>query len=197
MLRFDIILPTIGRDSLLPTIESVLNQEHQNWLLWIREDGICIPDHLVDHIKDDRICWSGFSIKHEHHYGAFTRNAAIAKGNAEWIAYIDDDDEWLPNHLSTHARIIKENSGVDMVRTAGRMFKMGHKHPRSSKRVKKYGPINTDDILTVGMSHTRALFEKTSQWQPCDNHDHLLWQEMLAAGGQAEESTITTFNFRR
>jgi hypothetical protein len=59
------------------------------------------------------------------------------------------------------------------------------------------GPVNSQDILTVGMAHTREIFNKTSGWQPVDNHDHLLWREMLATGGVPAIAHEVTFEFER
>lgn len=197
MLRFDIILPTIGRESLRRAIDSVIKQSYQDWLLWIIADQIVIPNCWPMELDDRIIVYETIDLPASPDSGARARNFGIHQGDADWIAYIDDDDEWLPNHLETHARMIEENPGVSMSRTAGQSFMMKHKSPRSSKKARKLGPINTIDILTVGMAHTRTLFSKTDGWQACDNHDHLLWKQLLAAGGQYVSSDEVTFLFER
>jgi hypothetical protein len=83
-----------------------------------------------------------------------------------------------------------------MVKTSGQSFKMGRVHPRTSARVRKAGPVNSDDILTVGMAHTRQIFYETIGWQPQDNHDRLLWGDMLGEGGVAEITDDITFLFK-
>lgn len=53
-----------------------------------------------------------------HHQGAGpTRNAAMEEAidlGAEWVAFLDDDDEWLPHHIETCLRIADE-TGADVV----------------------------------------------------------------------------------
>ena len=197
-MRFDIVLPTIGRDSLASAVESVVNQTHVNWTLYIIGDGVAAEhyptlDELYRHPQVE--CYS--LIERHASYGAEARNHGISLGDAEWIAYIDDDDEWWPNHLETHARMIEEHPGVNMVRSGGQSFFMKHRSPRSSKLKRKMGPVNTTDILTVGMSHTRELFLQTPGWRPEDNHDHALWRDMLTAGGHPAVSEEVTFLFER
>jgi glycosyltransferase involved in cell wall biosynthesis len=196
-LKFDIILPTIGRDSLRQSIQSVIDQTYQNWLLWIIVDQVNLFNAWPSSLDKRIICWEIVTCPANNDWGARARNFGICKGERRWITYIDDDDEWLPHHLSTIDRLIKDNPGVNMIRTAGQSFKLKHKSPRSSQLVRKMGAVNSTDILTVGMAHTRGIFGKTQGWQPCDNHDHLLWREMLVAGGIAIESKEVTFHFSR
>lgn len=191
---FDIILPTIGRSSLYQAVRSVLDQEYPHWFLYIIEDGT--PCSFED-IKDERVIMYTRIGLPNNDYGAWARNYGISQSSSEWIAYIDDDDEWLPGHLSTLVELIKLNPEANMLRTAGQSFTWRHKSPRSSKLIKKLGSVNTEDILTVGMCHTRKLFQKTHGFQPCDNHDKLLWEEMIQQGGKPAITNQVTFQFER
>lgn len=202
MLTFDIILPTTGRESLGAAMQSVWDQSYRDWNLLIVCDGcgpILLPFDSEDVMR--MICIPTDRLPRNppphNDYGAWARNRGMSEGHNAWVAYIDDDDEWLPHHLSTLARLIEENPDVNMVRTAGQSFMMKHKSPRSSKLVRKMGSVNSTDILTVGMAHTRDLFKQTTGWKPVDNHDHMLWREMLTAGGKAVESDAVTFHFHR
>ena len=196
MLTFDIILPSVGRESLKTAIRSVFTQDYSSWKLFVYEQGPHTDlSEFALNGKTRFAYWWDSQIHNDS--GAWSRNAMIHYGKSEWIAYLDDDDEWLPQHLSTIAKLIENNPDVNMVRVAGQSFMMKHRHPRSSQLVRKMGPINSTDFLTVGMAHSRDLFKHTTGWQPVDNHDHLLWREMLAAGGKAVESDAVTFHFRR
>lgn len=196
-MKFDIILPTIGRKSLLETIKSVIAQEIESWRLWIVADN-CHLDHDWPMELDKRIeVCEIHTLPRNSDYGARARNYGIRQGDAPWIAYIDDDDVWLPNHLTILSECVKLRTDANMLRTYGRSFSWRHKSPRSSKLVRKLGPVNDRDILTVGMAHARKLFEKTTGWQPVDNHDHILWGELLAAGGVSAIIPEVTFEFER
>lgn len=195
-MRFDIILPTIGRPSLETTIQSVLAQEYKDWHLYIVADGHCVTQNKLEKYFSEKISCDMLS-KFHNDYGAASRNNGISLGHSAWIAYVDDDDIWLPNHLTTLVSLGALRTDANMLRTAGRSFAWRHKSPRSSKLVRKIGPVNTQDILTVGMAHTRELFNKTTGWQPADNHDHMLWKEMLGAGGISHVTETITFEFER
>ena len=88
-------------------IKSVVNQTYKDWLLVIVDDSPADYE-LRDEVKrmaeewcsrDSRITY----IQHDKNYGAQrARNTAlkIAVDNSyEFIAYLDDDDEWLPMKL--------------------------------------------------------------------------------------------------
>lgn len=93
-----VVIPTFGRPSLLRrAIVSVLQQTRTDFELVVVVDGTDPKSVTVlEAIEDDRIVWiqlpgaSGSS-------GA--RNAGCQKATGEWIAFLDDDDEWLPTKL--------------------------------------------------------------------------------------------------
>jgi len=192
--KFDIILPSVGRLSLFQAIDSVLHQEHKDWNLYVVCDGI---GHLEGAVDDPRVQVLTSDQPRHQDFGAWARNKGIAVGTNPWIAYIDDDDIWLPNHLSTLSSLREENSQATLLRTSGRSFYWRRKSPRSKETVRKLGQVNTTDILTVGMSHRRDLFKLTEGWKPEDNHDKTLWNAMKSLGALSVESEAVTFEFAR
>jgi glycosyltransferase involved in cell wall biosynthesis len=192
--KFDIILPSVGRLSVLQAVESVIRQDHDDWHLWVVCDGLRGLANIID---SDKITVIGSNAPAHEDFGAWARNHGISLGSNPWIAYIDDDDVWLPNHLSTFKDLLSRHPDATMLRSAGRSFSWRRKSPRSKERVRKLSTINETDILTVGMAHTRELFKCTAGWLPCDNHDKLLWNAMLGAGGKAMVMPSVTFEFAR
>lgn len=196
-MKFDIILPTVARGSLFNAINSVCQQTYNDWTLWVVQDGTYASDMLTQAFPNPNVRFV-HKERTEDDSGASARNYGISLGDADWIAYIDDDDEWLPHHLATIVNLHQLVPETEMIRTAGQPFKMGHKSPRSSKRVPKLGPVNSADILTVGMVHTRLLFYETDGWLPVDNHDHVLWKQMqISAQAPPIECEAVTFLFER
>lgn len=197
--HFDIILPTVCRYALRDAILSVLAQTYPRWLLYVISDGVHYPGD-ADLPVDNRIRYLYLPERYDD-IGATPRNTGIDLGTSEWIAYIDDDDRWLPHHLQHHADLIRSSPGVSMSRSSGQIFLSRRRHPRTKERREKLGAVNTTDILTVGMVHTRELFSRTGGWS-CDPkdrevHDRKLWNDMLAAGGVAIKSEEVTFRFLR
>ena len=105
-----VIIATYNRASILPrAIQSVLNQTHNNFELLIIDDGsIDNTEDVVHSFKDSRIR----SHKHKHNLG---QNAALNTGlrlaEGSYIAFLDSDDEWLPENLEKQlARFEKDNT---------------------------------------------------------------------------------------
>jgi predicted AlkP superfamily phosphohydrolase/phosphomutase len=111
-----VVMPTYNRATLLPrAIQSVLEQQHENWELIIVDDGSTDDTAAVlDALADPRIrCLS------KPHTGCCaSRNAAldVAKGDA--IAYLDDDNVMLPLWLKAVAWAFEQRPDVDVLHGA-------------------------------------------------------------------------------
>ncbi len=98
--RVTIIMPTMNRAQLLPrSIESVLSQNFTDYEFIIIDDGStdATPNVVEEYAeKDPRIRY----IRYEKNQGIPTvRNRGIAEAKGKYIAWQDDDDEWLPGKL--------------------------------------------------------------------------------------------------
>src|SRR5262249_58942049 len=59
-------------------------------------------------------------IRHEVNGGvARTRNTAIARGRGEWLAFLDDDNEWAPEYLERQLALAARNPRADVVYCRG------------------------------------------------------------------------------
>lgn len=199
-MKFDVILPTIGRGSLADAIKSVIDQTWKSWTLMVvfdrgRVDGDFMRQFRAE-FDETRINWCnlypGETVNNWS--GTDARNLAIDSGTSPWIAYIDDDDRWMNDHLETFVQMTK--NGHDMLHTRGAMVQYRRRCPRRKERIRRRVSYH-DEPMTVGMAHTRALFNRTCRWQPVDNHDHILWSEMIGAGGRPLTNSKVTYEFLR
>lgn len=106
-----IIIPCYNSSKFISqTIESVLNQTHQNWEMIIVDD--CSTDNsiqiITEYIKnDERIKL----IKLEKNSGpAIARNKATEEAKGRYIAFLDSDDVWLPKKLEVQLKFMAENN---------------------------------------------------------------------------------------
>lgn len=98
-----VILPTYNRAyCIIPAIESVLRQTHEQLELIIVDD--CSTDNtaqVLSAISDPRVQ----VIRHEHNKGAAAaRNTGLAAARGELIAFQDSDDEWCVSMLERQVR---------------------------------------------------------------------------------------------
>jgi len=106
---FDIVLPTYHRYEILTeTLESVRSQTYAHWECWIAEDGSSEKTRatIAPFLADKR-----FHYLPGEHAGtpAAPRNRAMLAGRAPFIAFLDDDDIWLPEKLAQQISFLEDH----------------------------------------------------------------------------------------
>jgi glycosyltransferase involved in cell wall biosynthesis len=93
-----VIMPSYNRAYIVGrAIKSVLSQTYTNFELIIIDDGSTDDTaEVVKSFNDSRIIY----VKHARNLGiASARNTGIDVSRGEYIAFLDSDDEWLPDKL--------------------------------------------------------------------------------------------------
>ncbi|MCG8409664.1 MAG: glycosyltransferase, partial [Bacteroidales bacterium] len=105
-IKISIVITTKNRLHLLiRALKSVLNQTYSNTEVIVIDD--CSDISILDYLKalDNQIIYYRF----DHSVGANTcRNKGAAISTGDYIAYLDDDDEWLPNKLVQQLKALNE-----------------------------------------------------------------------------------------
>jgi glycosyltransferase involved in cell wall biosynthesis len=105
MPRVSAVIPTFGRPVLLKrAVDSVLAQTMADVEVIVVIDGHD-PDTLayLDGVADPRVRY----IAHDRQRGAGqTRDTGADAARAEWVAFLDDDDEWLPQKLEQQLALV-------------------------------------------------------------------------------------------
>jgi glycosyltransferase involved in cell wall biosynthesis len=104
-MRFSVIINSYnGAEWIAEAIDSVLAQTCEDWELLILDD--MSSDSTVEIAKaypDDRIR----ILVSERRLGiSQARNRAIAQSRGDWVAFLDQDDVWLPHKLSSQSALI-------------------------------------------------------------------------------------------
>ncbi|MEW5965699.1 MAG: glycosyltransferase [Pseudomonadota bacterium] len=113
--RVSVIMPVYGGEKYLAAaIESVLNQTHSDFELIIVND--CSPDGsqtvIESYMADQRIT----CLRNESNLGvAGSRNRALAVSQGDFIAFLDQDDIWLPKKLEIQLAALRENPDVGLM----------------------------------------------------------------------------------
>ena len=83
------IIPSIGRETLKNTVQSLQNLENPNWECIIVFDGI---KQNIE-INDSRIVVYEIEKKGKKNYGGYVRNFALKMDiKSNWVGFLDDDD---------------------------------------------------------------------------------------------------------
>lgn len=102
-----IIMPYyMGHATVGKAIQSVLDQDYPNWELIIVNDGSSDFSAKMLQVELNRIIPDSIPqrvavIPQENHGQSHARNTGFVHSVGEYIAYLDVDDEWKSNHLSS------------------------------------------------------------------------------------------------
>ena len=95
-----VIVATYNRpDRLRVALTSILEQSYRNFEIIVVNDGTIDVDTVISELNSDgRIT----GVKHDKNRGlAAARNTGIRMARGKYLAYLDDDDRYYPNHLET------------------------------------------------------------------------------------------------
>lgn len=113
-----VVIPTHNRADLLPrAIESVLNQTYSNLEVIVVSDGsIDNTEEVIKKysIKDSRVRFIAYSPARG---GNVARNTGIEASQGDYIAFLDDDDEWLPRKLEKQVEVLDRDDKIGLVYT--------------------------------------------------------------------------------
>jgi len=114
-------MPTFNRAAfIMESIESVLQQTHQNWELVIVDDGSTDDTaELVAQIKDSRV---SFYKAGKIGLGIKLKNIGIERSDGELLAFIDSDDLWAPEKLEKQINVLQAYPDAGFSITGGYNF---------------------------------------------------------------------------
>ena len=184
-----VIITTSNRvDMLKRSLESVLNQSYGDFEL------IVVDDHSTDgtkdymkSIKDERLVY----IRRNKNFGNDTRpknqGAKVSKG--KYLAYLDDDNAFRPDHLQALINEIEKDDRIDVVYgdrividdEGKRPPRIGFTADFSDTLIMKRNYIDTSDVLI----RREALFDVGGWDERFKKYvDWNLWVRMTKAGKQ-------------
>lgn len=144
MPKVSVIIPTRNRRVLLTSaINSVMVQTFQDFEIIVVDDGS--EDNtreIVEEMESKKIRY----ISHEIQKGeAASRNTGIMNATGDFIAFLDDDDEWLPEKLSLQIELLeKREENVGAIYTGYLFINMENKRVFCQKRAEVRGDISKD-----------------------------------------------------
>jgi glycosyltransferase involved in cell wall biosynthesis len=163
-----VIICTYNRRAFLPVaLGSAINQSYANLQIIVVRDGGCEVSDIIEASGDGRIV---FIDRSENRGKAFSLNEALAKAEGKYIAYLDDDDLYYPEHIGCLVEVLEKNSGYgaaysDLYRVCCHLMPDGTRRVLSkvvniSRDFDRFFLLFINNVLHVSLMHRRDLLSK-------------------------------------
>lgn len=182
----DVIIPTYNRAiCLIRAINSVLAQTYQNFNLYIIDDGSIDETQisLAPFLQNSQVHY----LKQDNKGVSAARNLGIKSSHSEWIAFLDSDDEWLPEKLSIQVNFIQKNPGHRFIHTNEYWYRNGVRVNPKIKFDKSNVDIFKRSLATCLISPSTTLIKReliieqglfNEEFIICEDYD--LWLKILS-----------------
>ncbi len=136
-----VIVPTYNRpEMLVRTVRSILNQTYPNVeIIVVNDAGVDVESVVTSLDQKGNITY----VKHERNRGlAAARNTGIRLARGKYIAYLDDDDLFYPEHIETLVGFLESSGGGIAYTDAFRAYQI--KKGETYQVVKRDVPFSCD-----------------------------------------------------
>ena len=167
-----VLMPTFNRRRYLSgALASALAQTYRNLEIFVIRDGGEDVADVVRSFQDPRIV---FIDRKENRGKPASLNEALAKAQGKYVAYLDDDDAWYPNHVETLVRALETETDchaayTDLYRVYCELRPDGErvvlsKHVEISRDFDRFLMLYFNHVLHVSLMHRRDLLDKTGPY---------------------------------
>ncbi|MBW2183914.1 MAG: glycosyltransferase [Deltaproteobacteria bacterium] len=184
MPKVSVIIPTYNRAHVLrEAIDSVLSQKYSDLELLVVDDG------STDHTKEVVSSYTSklAYIYQEHQGVSAARNRGIKHTKGDYLAFLDSDDLWLPDKLSTQMRFMEDHPEIHICYTEERWIRRGVR-VNPMKKHRKYSGMIFEHCLPLcivspsSVLIARSLLEEIGvfdeELKVCEDYD--LWLRISA-----------------
>ena len=188
-----VIIPTYRRANILVnrTVPSVLNQTHKNLELIIVGDH-CTDDteRMLKSVHDKRVrfinlkergCYPEEPILLWYVAGVMPVNVGLKESKGDWIAHLDDDDEFSPHHIKALLKYALDNN-----------FEMVYAQVKNEAPDGEWSTLGAPSVelgnicrsATLYRGYLREFSFDIESWKKGEPADFNLWRRMKKAGVQ-------------
>jgi glycosyltransferase involved in cell wall biosynthesis len=208
-----VIIPTYNRSGMVvEAVMSVTAQRDVSFEVIVVDDGS--EDDTIERLRAGFADDSKIRIASIPHRGvAAARNFGVAMARAEFVAFLDSDDLWMPDKLARQLAFMNANSEYAFAQTQELWIRNGRRANPGRRHAKRAGDIFLDSLRTCLISPSammirRDLFTAASgfdeRMDACEDYD--LWLRRLVdyevglldealvirRGGHADQLSATT-----
>src|SRR5262245_21576355 len=114
-----VVIPAYNCESFIDeTLNSVYSQTYENIEVLVIDDGSTDSTKEVLRRQGDRIRY----LWQQNQGTAAARNAGLRNANGEFIAFLDNDDVWMPKKIQQQVEALQRFSNCGLVFTNGKTF---------------------------------------------------------------------------
>ena len=201
-----VVIPTHNRVDLLPrAIKSVQSQTISDVEIIVVSDGSTDDtDTLMTKIakEDSRITYISY---HPGHNGNYARNQGIKAAKGEFVAFLDDDDEWCPSKLEEQLKVMMSDEKIGLVYTGTQNIFVEEnlsyaRCPKVQGNLSKRILLNNVIGSTTTVMVRKAILDKTTLFDESLRaiQDYDLWVRIcqLALVGVVSKPLVKYYNYR-
>lgn len=202
-----IVIPAKNRAGLIPeTIESVQSQTFVDWELLVIDDGSTDDTASVVRQFAGNCSQRVRVLRHEVSRGAAAaRNSGFAVAEGNYIALLDSDDRWFPEHLERLHAVATEKD-AELVYSIAELFEDG-----TERSLGPFGPsfmelrnyplsmFQRSYVVPSACMFKQSLLQRVGPWSTrhmyCEDYDWFL--RATIAGCRFEHICAVTMRYRK
>ncbi len=152
-----VIIPTFNRGwTLRESIDSVLAQEFKDYELIVVDDGSTDNTQQILESYGKRMVM----LRQSNKGVSAARNTGINKARGKYIAFLDSDDEWLPQKLSSQKAFFGSNSDALICQTEEIWIRNGKRVNPKKRHKKRSGFIFEPSLSLCLVSPSAVMIKK-------------------------------------
>ena len=201
-ISFSVVIPLYNKAShIVPTISSVLHQTHPPIEIVVVDDGS--TDGSAELIQKE--FGEKINLIRQINKGVSTaRNTGVLATRSNYVAFLDADDVWHPNHLATLSLLIEQFPGQGLYSTAHEI-RQGKSNIRPASPYPSGTNIKVENFFEA-MAFSLALVNSSTA---CASRHHLIhlggfptdvkrgediivWTKLAHQFGMAHSNTVTS-----
>ncbi len=167
-----VLVPTFNRPQYLSkALASVLQQSYRNLQVIVINDGGEDVNDIINSFRDPRLL---FINRKENRGKPYSLNEALNRADGKYVAYLDDDDLYYPNHIETLVNALEFQTDCqvaysDFYKAYCRVSSDGNRQVLSkvvevSRDFDRFLMLLFNHVLHVCLMHRRDLIEKTGPY---------------------------------
>lgn len=179
-----VIIPTFNRSAVLPrALDSVLAQSIQPGQICVVDDGSTDDTAALMARQYPQLTY----LAQDNAGVSAARNLGVSSTNSRWLAFLDSDDEWLPQKLETQLQAAAQQPDTRLVHCDEIWIRNGRRVNPMNKHQKSGGDIFDQCLHLCAISPSatvlrRDLFDQLGGFDPglpaCEDYD--LWLRVCA-----------------